>query len=242
MRIHLAQISSAAGDIDTNIAKHRELTEAAISHGADLIVFPELSICGYEPAIAVARAVEKNDSRFDVFQQLSNAHQLTISIGIPLKQGNGVAIAMLIFQPDAPRQVYAKKYLHEDEEPWFVSGHSTLTALGAEKEIALAICYEISVAKHSEEACQGQTSIYLSSVAKTASGVLKASERLSDLAKEHSIITMMSNCIGLCEGQEGGGKSAVWNSQGGLIGQLTAQKEGLMMFDTNTNQAREIYP
>lgn len=242
MRIHLAQTSSAVGDIDSNIAKHQELTEAAISHGADLIVFPELSICGYEPAIAVASAMEKDDTRFDIFQQLSDAHQLTIGIGAPLKQGNGVAIGMLIFQPDVPRQAYAKKYLHEDEEPWFVRGQSCITALGSRKEIALAICYEISVAAHAEEACREQTRIYLSSVAKTAGGLLKASERLSGLAKEHGIFTMMSNCIGPCEGQEGGGKSALWNDQGDLISQLTAQKEGLIMFDTNTNQALEIYP
>ncbi len=242
MKICLAQTASVPGDIAANITKHKELIRASVEQQAELIIFPELSVCAYEPAIAVARAIEKDDTRFDVFQQLSNAHQLTIGIGAPLKQGNGVAIAMLIFQPDAPRQVYAKKYLHEDEEPWFVSGKSTTSTLGTNGEIALAICYEISVAAHAEEACREQTKVYLSSVAKTAGGVDKASRRLSALAKAHGIITMMSNCIGPCEGQEGGGKGAVWNDQGDLVGQLTSQKEGLMMFDTNTNQAFEIYP
>lgn len=241
MKVCLAQTRSVVGDITTNIARHQKLTEAAISHGADLIVFPELSICAYEPAVAVASALEKEDSRFNTFQELSDAHHITIGIGVPLKQGKGVAIAMLVFLPEAPRQVYAKKYLHEDEEPWFVSGESSITALGQENEIALAICYEISVPEHAQEAFKQETRIYLSSVAKTASGLVKASKRLSALAKEHGVTTMMANCIGPCEGQEGGGKSAIWNDQGGVISQLTSQKEGLIMFNTNTNQALEIY-
>lgn len=232
MKICLAQISSKEGDFDTNISKHHELTEVAISHGADLIVFPELSICAYEPQTAVASALNKEDSRFDTFQQLSDAHQITIGIGIPLKQGKGVAIAMLILQPETEREVYAKEYLHSDEEPWFVSGRSTITTLGSKNEIALAICYEISVPEHAMEACNEETTIYLSSVAKTASGVEKAANRLSCLAKDRNIITMMSNCTGPCEGQEGGGKSAVWNDQGEILLQLTSNREGLLFFDT----------
>ncbi len=239
MKICLAQISSKIGDIEANISKHKEVTECAIGQGADLIVFPELSICAYEPETAVASALEKDDKRLTVFQELSNACQVTIGVGIPLKQGDGVAIAMLIFQPAGPREVYAKKYLHADEKPWFVSGKSTITALGPAHDIALAICYEISVPAHAQEACHNETNVYLSSVAKTAGGVVKASERLSSLAKERHMITMMSNCTGPCEGQEGGGKSAVWNSEGELLSQLGGDSEGLLFFDTETGSCRQ---
>lgn len=234
MKICLAQIASDPGNIAANIARHVELINSAAEHNADLIVFPELSICGYEPAIAVAAALPKEDDRFDIFQQLSDAHQLTIGIGVPLKQGTGVAIAMLIFRPELARKIYTKKYLHEDEESWFISGRSTLTALGHENEIALAICYEISVPEHAQDACNKDTRIYLSSVAKTASGVIKASNRLSGLASERKIHTMMSNCIGPCEGQKGGGKSAVWDDEGALIGQLSEGREGIIIFDSST--------
>ncbi|MCE7995253.1 MAG: carbon-nitrogen hydrolase family protein [Roseivirga sp.] len=234
MKICLAQIASDPGNIAANIARHEEFISAAAEHKADLIVFPELSICGYEPAVAVDTALQKEDERLDTFQQLSDAHALTIGIGVPLKQDTAVAIAMLIFQPASPREVYAKKYLHEDEEPWFVSGESTVTAMGPENEIALAICYEISVAEHAKEACNKETRIYLSSVAKTPGGVIKASDRLAALASELKIVTMMSNCIGPCEGQQGGGKSAIWNGQGALISQLSENKEGMIIFDTET--------
>lgn len=241
MKICIAQTASVIGDIPANISKHKDLIAHAASSKADLIIFPELSLCGYAPELAVANAMQIKDRRLDDFQQLSDENHLTIGLGVPLKQGDGVAIAMLIFQPGASREVYAKKYLHEDEEPYFVSGQSTLNALGVKSEIALAICYELSVPEHAQQACQKETTIYLSSVAKTTSGVKKASARLSAIAEEFGITTMMANCIGPCEGQKGGGKTSVWNSKGKLLLQLNDQEEGFIVLDTNTALASEFY-
>ena len=44
LHITLAQINPAVGDIPGNVAKIRKLHEAATG---DLIVFPELAVCGY---------------------------------------------------------------------------------------------------------------------------------------------------------------------------------------------------
>lgn len=242
MKICLAQTQSSIGDIATNICRHKALIELAAPEHVDIIIFPELSLTGYEPELAEKLATTKDDPRFDLLQQASDLHHMIIGTGAPLRTPSGVSVSMVLFFPGLPREVYTKNYLHEDEEPWFVSGESTVTTLGAANEIALAICYEISVAAHAEEACHDQTQVYLSSVAKTASGVDKAATHLSSLAKERGIVTMMSNCIGPCEGQEAGGKTGVWNSRGELVAQLDNQQEGLIMFDTNTNQAIGIYP
>jgi N-carbamoylputrescine amidase len=47
VRIALAQIESSLGEVDTNLARMRELTDEANSRQADLIVFPELATHGY---------------------------------------------------------------------------------------------------------------------------------------------------------------------------------------------------
>lgn len=52
---------------------------------------------------------------------------------------------MIIFQPEEERQVYDKKYLHADEKPFFVNGSHLPEMLGDQKDISLAICYELSV-------------------------------------------------------------------------------------------------
>jgi predicted amidohydrolase len=62
-RIALAQIRPALGDVSRNLARHLEVLARAAEQGADLIVFPELSLTGYyledlvpEVALEVARS------------------------------------------------------------------------------------------------------------------------------------------------------------------------------------------
>jgi NAD+ synthase (glutamine-hydrolysing) len=49
MRIALAQINPTVGDIAANSAKILDFIARAKSQGAKLVVFPELSVCGYPP-------------------------------------------------------------------------------------------------------------------------------------------------------------------------------------------------
>jgi predicted amidohydrolase len=42
MKICVAQIKPAAGNIESNISHHQKFIELAASKGADLIIFPEL--------------------------------------------------------------------------------------------------------------------------------------------------------------------------------------------------------
>ena len=50
MKIALAQIDPTVGDFRGNTAKILEFTRRAKAGGAELVVFPELAICGYPPA------------------------------------------------------------------------------------------------------------------------------------------------------------------------------------------------
>ncbi len=47
IKIALAQFNSKLGDVKANLEKHLELIEEAHKQGADLIIFPELSLTGY---------------------------------------------------------------------------------------------------------------------------------------------------------------------------------------------------
>ena len=50
MRIALAQINPTVGDFSGNVAKIRLFTERAVAERAELVIFPELAVCGYTPA------------------------------------------------------------------------------------------------------------------------------------------------------------------------------------------------
>ncbi|NGX50773.1 MAG: Glutamine-dependent NAD(+) synthetase [Chlamydiae bacterium] len=49
MKILIAQLNPIVGDIDGNTAKILEGIDHAREKGADLVIFPELSLCGYPP-------------------------------------------------------------------------------------------------------------------------------------------------------------------------------------------------
>ena len=49
MKIALGQINPIIGDFEGNIEKILEAAERSLSKGAHLVVFPELSVCGYPP-------------------------------------------------------------------------------------------------------------------------------------------------------------------------------------------------
>ena len=113
MKICVTQTRPVKGDIETNIDNHKKLINLAVSNGADTVIFPELSITGYEPELSKELAIDLNDSRFDVFQNISDARQITIGVGAPIKNNGGICISMILFQPHKARQLYSKKYLLE---------------------------------------------------------------------------------------------------------------------------------
>lgn len=236
MKLCAAQTRPVKGDIQTNISNHKKLIDLAVAHGADFIVFPELSITGYEPTLAGELAMLLNDPRLNDFQTLSDAKRITIGVGTPLITTEGINISMVIFQPGKTRETYSKHYLHADEEPYFVSGHNTIGLLGPEANIALAICYELSVPEHSEAAHKAGAKTYFASVVKTAAGTEKAIDTLAVIAKTYSMNVVMANCVGVCDGEICGGRSSVWNQRGELLGQLNDTDEGILIMDTDTQE------
>jgi predicted amidohydrolase len=234
MKLCVAQTRPFKGDVQANIERHIELLELAAANGADTVIFPELSLTGYEPTLAKELATQPEDRRFDPFQTISDARGITIGVGVPTKNPGGICISMVLFQPHQPRQIYSKAYLHSDEDPFFVPGKNSAALKNGRTNIALAICYELSVPEHAEKAFKNGAQVYLASVAKTASGVEKALHSLSEIARKYSMTVLMSNCLGLCDGVECAGKSSVWNNEGRLLGQLNDAREGIVLIDTDT--------
>jgi len=56
VKIALGQINPTVGDFSGNAAKHIDFARRAQAAGAGLILFPELSVCGYPPRDLVERS------------------------------------------------------------------------------------------------------------------------------------------------------------------------------------------
>lgn len=71
MKIGLAQTNTTIGDFAGNTAKIIEYSRRASAAGAEVVVFPELSICGYPPRDLVERDsfIQRNEQALDRIRQ-----------------------------------------------------------------------------------------------------------------------------------------------------------------------------
>lgn len=239
MKICIAQTKSEKGNIQKNIENHLELVERAIDLNADLIIFPELSITNYEPDLAKELVTDIKNAIFNPFQEISNKNEITIGIGIPTKATAGIHISMLIFQPNKERNVYSKQMLHSDELPYFVCGNEQVILSIKGKKIAIGICYETLQREHFLNTNEKGANIYIASVAKPKGGIEKAYYHFPKIANEFNTPILMSNCVGHCDNFISVGQSAVWNKKGKLIEQLDINNQGLLIYDTETEQTEK---
>lgn len=232
MKIAIAQLKSLKGDIQKNIENHLAFIKRAIHFNANCIFFPELSITNYEPPLAQTLAVETDSPIFSPFQDISDSHDITIGVGMPTKTLDGIAISMLIFQPNKERTIYSKQLLHADELPYFVNGKQQTIVNFKGIKIGIGICYESLQHEHFLNAYANGIHVYIASVAKPKGGIEKAYRYFPEIAKEYIIPILMSNSIGYCDNFLSVGQSAVWDKNGKLIHQLDDYNEGVLIFDT----------
>lgn len=204
------------------------------------MMFPELSLTGYEPTLANELAMEATDPRLEPFQSFADTENLTVSVGAPLRCDSGARskclVGMLLFSPGQERQVRSKCHLDIDEEPVFAPGEIGDDLSFEDARIALAICYEISVPQHAASAATRGANIYLASVAKFVNGFETAQARLAEIARQHGMSVLMANCLGICDGEACAGRSGVWNRTGEKLAELNTSQEGVLVFDTASEQ------
>ena len=240
MKIAAIQLQPQAGNIEANIKRHIDLIKIAIQENCYLAYFPELSITGYEPNLAKTLAMPLADRRLELFQKICDTNSITLGIGAPLQAKQDVQIALIWLSPHQARQAYAKQILHEDECPFFIAGEQQLILEASKHKIAPAICFESMQSSHIEHAVQLGASLYLTSSAKGISSVKAAETHYAAIAKQFNIPVLMANSLGPCDNYVSAGGSAVWGASGALLAQITGEKEGVLIFDADTNETKII--
>jgi predicted amidohydrolase len=231
MKIALAQIESLAGDIDSNVARHLAALDALAPGDADLVVFPELSLCAYEPAVADAVAIACDDSRLAPLEAFAKYSGIAVCAGVALATAGKPEIAAILFAPGEQPRVIRKAYLHADEEAFFAPGAGQAVVLGMARRVGVAICHDISVDAHIEQAAAQGMEIYVAGVAKSATGIAAARQRSLDRAREFRVPILVVNCSGYCEGKAAGGGSFIVDADGALRAQLGSDEQALLLYD-----------
>jgi predicted amidohydrolase len=230
-----AQTLSSAGDVPANIQQHLAFMQAAAEHGVQLLVFPELSLTGYEPALAAGLAIAPDDAVLTPLRERAQALRLTAVVGMPIRLApeTGVLIGALVLGADGSLAVYTKQHLHPGEDDAFIPGQGGAALEWGEDRIALAVCADFSQASHPRAAAESGANVYAAGVLISEGGYATDVALLEGYAKEHGMLVLMANHGGPSGGWTCAGRSAIWGAQGlisaapGVGGALViAQREG----------------
>jgi predicted amidohydrolase len=219
LTIAAAQSFSLAGDILGNIVRHGRFIEAAAEQGVELLVFPELSLTGYEGQDAAALAIDPQDAVLQPLRDLARELGVTAVVGMPIRLEGSVSalIGALVLGADGSLGVYSKQHLHTGEERFFAPGFGGPTLRIGGEVVALAVCADFTHASHAAAAADQGANLYAAGVLISDKGYAVDTAILQGYARQHSMAVLMANHGGLTGGWQSAGRSGIWSEDGSLI-------------------------
>jgi len=219
-----AQSIPIRGDVDANIREHVRLADVAAEAGANVVVFPELSLTGYELDLADALAFGETDQRLDPLVKLAVSHRMTLIVGAPVRIESRLYIGAFILTSDGAIDLYTKQHLGAfapsdspdgivpaAEATVFHSGDRNPLVMIGGAPASVAICADVGRPAHAEAAAERGARTYLASMFVIPSDLEKDLTRLRTYAERHSMAVVFSNYGGPSGGLPSGGNSAVWS-------------------------------
>ncbi|WP_249975821.1 carbon-nitrogen hydrolase family protein [Vreelandella olivaria] len=228
--IALAQLPVIKGAVAENLETHLTYMQQAAVRGANVVVFPELSLTGYELELLEQLAMPKDSEVFSTLSTAAVAHNIVVIAGCSLvSEGRKPQLGAVICFPSGEREFYAKQYLHEGEEVYCSAGNESYLFTVNGIRIALAICADFANPAHSEAAAAQQADVYIASALISEAGYQADAQLLAAMAKRHQIPVLLANHISNTGGWQTCGKSGAWNVNGELTIAANGSDPGLVL-------------
>lgn len=227
----VAQSRSVAGDVSANVQRHIRFMELASEQGAGFLMFPELSLTGYEPTLASALAMAENDSRLQPLRETARELGITAIVGAPFRSlsDEALLIAAFMFQGDGTQTLHFKQHLHSGEGSTFAPGTGGTPIDMGKERLSLAICADFCHATHAQQAAHAGTTVYAVSALISGAGYSDDSGVLRGYAQRHQMAVLLANYAGMTGGWNSGGGSALWDERGELIAEIPNSEEGMLV-------------
>ncbi|MDD1781061.1 carbon-nitrogen hydrolase family protein [Enterovibrio sp. ZSDZ35] len=230
LSIALCQFTPSKGDIHANFTKHKCLAQKAADHGADIVVFPELSLTGYEPALLEDNALAARSDMEHDLGQLAKVLNVMLIAGAPLQNDAGKPfIGAIIARADGQTSTYAKQYLHSGEEAFAAAGEGGCFISINDVKVALAICADFTHPQHHDDAVAENADVYLVSALISEGGFDADAKTLSEIAVKTQMPVLLSNFVGESGGWQTGGRSGMWDTDGQQTVLASSTCEGLAL-------------
>ena len=146
LRVALGQINTRVGDLDGNVARIVETLRAAEDQHADLVVFPELAVCGYPPEDLLLKPgfVADNRRALDAVAAATVAGGCVAVVGF-VDAERDLHNAAAVCADGAVHAIYHKRILPNyavfDEQRYFAPGTTTTPLVQvAGVRVGVSIC------------------------------------------------------------------------------------------------------
>jgi predicted amidohydrolase len=238
--IAAAQTVPIRGDVAANLEEHARLVRVAAEEQVQLLLFPELSLTGYELDLVEGLAFSRSDPRLAPLVEASESCCMTLVVGAPVRVGSRLHVGALIVSPDGGIGVYTKHHLGAfppsascdgtvppAEKTVFQPGDLDPLVRFGRHTAAVAVCADVGRPAHPQRAADRGATTYLASMFVIRSDLKRETDTLRAYAVQHSMTVVFANFGGPSGGLVSGGRSAIWSERGERIVELEAVGRGI---------------
>ncbi len=261
MKIALGQINPTVGDFEGNAAKIIEFSRRAQAEGAGLILFPELSICGYPPRDLVERPSFVAHCRRSADRIAQGTQGIAVICGLvtpaQAETGKSVMNSAALLKDGRVAFLQSKMLLPTydvfDEQRNFAPARSQSLFPFSGKQMALTICEDAWNDKQywdkrlytvdPVESLIHAGGNFLLNISASPFWLGKRELRrdmLGAIARQHGTPVAMVNQVGGNDSLVFDGSSLVLNADGEVIAQGKSFEEDIVYFDSD-RMAGEVH-
>jgi len=251
LNLAIAQISTHLGDVNANLEKHLDLIRQAQAKGADLIVFPELSLTGYCLQDLVPTVAHKPVQGDAVFKPLLEASQyIDLVVGfVDEDRRHRFYIASAYLSGGRVVHIHHKVYLPTyglfDEGRFFANG-DTIRAFDTQfGRMGILICEDFWHASPPYLLWLDGADLLIFTSASPGRGIndqpmLESARWVEDINRAYASLftsfVLHSNRAGYEDGLNFWGGSTVYDPNGDLVSRSAYHEEALMFTEVDLNQ------
>jgi predicted amidohydrolase len=215
LTIAVAQPVCVPFDVAANAGEHAAAVRAA---GARVVVFPELSLTGYEldaPPIAVDDPLLR-----PIVEACAGSGSVAL-VGAPLRgDAERSFIAMLAVDGGGVSVAYRKVWVDETEAHRFSAGGAPAVLEVDGWRLGLAICRDTGIPQQWADTAALGMDVYVAGTLMSADEVAVQDERACRIATAHRVWVAMASFAGPTGGgyDRSAGCSGIWTPDGALVG------------------------
>lgn len=213
LRIAAAQPRCTPYDVAANAVAHAEVIRDA---AAQVVVFPELSLTGYE---LDAPPVAPDDARL---QPIVDACAATGSLGLvgaPTADADGDHISVMAVDGSGAKVAYDKMWLSETESLRFRPGGDTVVLHVDGWRLGLAVCKDSGVSEHAAATAARGMDVYVAGVLDSADDASVQDVRARRIATRHGVWVVIASFAGSTGGgyEVAAAQSRIWSPEGTVV-------------------------